>query len=417
MGVEAVRQALPYLIPKINRAVINTIELEDTCYSMHAKGQAKEINSLGARVTFKLGVGNNYGNNSSGGYFREPGHHKAKQATIGFARDNIAHGVDGDYFDNVEGTDAIGGKLKELMRDNVLYIKKQRDIDFCHGNGQGVRGTVLSTTPGATSVVVFTSEEGTRFLDEGAIYMFHDPTDGTQHGVAAGHTLNSIDSTIQATFAGNTDDNTNVAVGDVAVNKASADGESSFNRAIYGYEHFFLDTGPYFGLDKDTDAKIRGLRINQSANMVSFSGLEKGITKWMYRWNSGEPQGLIDVTSPAQYSAYKLLGYNLRRVTENARKFDGAFTKVSDGDRELIIDANIRPTNWFRYDKSTIERFEFKPTGIWKMDDLTMRAPQGNGSIQDSVFWIINGKEQMFDNNPGRGLWYTFSTTGLETGI
>lgn len=418
MSVEAVRQALPYLIPKINRAVVQTVELADTLYSMHSKGQAKEINSLGARVTFKTQVGTNYGNPSSGGYFREPGHHTSKQATIGFARDAIAHGVDGDYFDNVEGTDAIGGKLKELMKDNVLYIKKQRDIDFCHGNGQGVRGTVSSTTPSTTSVVVFTSEEGTRFLDEGETYFFHDPTDGTAHGATAGHTVNSIDSTTQATFSGNTDDNTNVTAGDVAVHKASADGESSFNRALYGYEHFFLDTGAYFGLDKDADAKIRGLRVNANSSLVSLSLLEKGITKWMYRWNSGEPQGLVDCTSPAQYAAYKLLGYTMRRLTENTRSFDGAFTKVSDGEREIYIDANIRPTNWFRYDKNIIERYEFKPTGIWRMDDLTMRAPQASGSIQDSVFWIINGKEQMFCNNPARGIWYySLSTTGLETGI
>lgn len=415
MSVEAVRQALPYLYPKINQAVVQTVELEDTNYSLHAKGQAKEINSLGARVAFKLRVNTNYGNNSSGGYFREPGHHQAKQAVIGFTRDNIAHGVDGDYFDNIEGTDAIGGKLKELMRDDVLYMKKQRDIDFCHGDGTGTRGTVSSIT--GTTVVTFTSEEGTRFLDVGETYFFH-ASDGTQHGATAGHPLASIDSTTQGTFTGALTDNTDVTAGDVAVHKGSADGESSFNRALYGYEKFFLATGEYFGLDKDAEPNLRALRVPAGGKMVSFSLLEKGITKWMLRWNSGEPQGLIDAVPPSQYAAYKLLGYGLRRVTENARKFDGAFTKVSDGDRTMYINANIRPTNWFRYMKEIIERFEFKATGLWRMDDLTMRTPQANGSNADAVYWIINGKEQMFCSNPAKGIWYSgLGVSGVDTGI
>lgn len=416
MSVEAVREALPYLIPKINRAIVQTVELEDHCYSMHAKGTPREINSLGARQTIQLRVNSNYGNPGEGDYFREPGKQNAKQATISFTRDAITHGVNGDYFENVEDRDAIGGKLAELMKQNISYIKKQRDIDFCHGDGKGTRATVL-TADSATQATM-TSEEGTRFLDEGETYFFHHPTTGAIHGSTSGHVLTSITSTTVAVFVTDITSGTTVAANDLVVHKATADNESSFNRALYGYEHFFLDSGAYFGLDKDTEKNLRGLRVNASSALISLSLLEKTVTKWMYRWNGGAPTGLIDVTSPAQISAYKLLGYNLRRLTENTRTFNGAIEKVQDGDRTLYVDANIRPTNWFRYDPKCIQRYEFKPTGIWDKDGLRMRAPQGNGTIQDQVFWVINGKEQMFCDNPARGVWlYGLSTTGLETGI
>ncbi len=112
------------------------------------------------------------------------------------------------------------------------------------------------------------------------------------------------------------------------------------------------------------------------------------------------------------------LGYALRRIDGNATSFDGSFLKISDGHRTLVVDANINPTVWNRVKNSTIERYEFKPTGVWDKDGLRMRAPQGNGSIQDSVFWVINGKEQMFCNNPAMNIqYYALGTSGVDTGV
>ena len=418
MSVEAVANALPYLIPRINKAIVQTVELEDHCYSMHAKGEAKDMNSLGARVVLKLQVNPFWGSSGEGEAFREPGRHVAKQAVIGWTGANIAHGVSGSYFENVEGTDAIGGKLASLMKDNVLYHKKQMDIDFCLGTGTGHRGTVL--TADSATQATFTSEFGTRLLKgtEGETYFFHHPTTGAIHGETDGHTLTSITSTTVAVFETDITSGTTVAANDIIVHKGSADGISSWNRAIFGYEHFFLDSADYFGLDKDTDTNLQGIRINGSSAMVSFSLLEKGITTWMYRWNNEAPSTLIDVIPPAQSAAYKLLGYSLRRITGQDRKFDGGITKVSDGDRDLYIDANIRPSNWFRYDRTTIERYEFKPFGIWDKDGLRMRTSYSNGSITDTVFWVMNGKEQMFCNNPARSIWtYSLGTTGVATGV
>jgi hypothetical protein len=419
MSSETVREALPYLIPKINRAVVQTIELQDTLYSLHSKGTPKEMNSLGARQVFKLRINSNYGNPGEGDYFREPGKHNSKQATIGFTRDGITHGVNDDYFDNVEGTDAIGGKLADLMKDNIAYVKKQRDVDFSHGTGLGSRGKISSiSVSGGNTTVTFDSEEGTRLLDEGETYFVVLSTTGAVHGSTSGHVLSSITSTTVAVFAGDMSAGTTAAANDILVHKATADNENSWNRALYGYEYFFLDSGPYFGLDKDTEAKLRGLRVNGGSFNVSFSLLEKGRTKWFYRWNQQMPNNLIDAVPPAQEAAYKLLGYSLRRVEGNATSFDGAFTKVTDGNLTMYVNANIRPSNWFRYDPATIDRYEFCPTGIWKRDGLSMRTVQGNGSNKAEVYWIINGKEQMFCNNPARGIWYySLGTSGVDTGV
>ena len=415
MSSETNAQALPLLQLKINKAITQTVELQDTMYSFHSKGTPESMNSLGARVTYKLRVNANSGNQGEGDYFREPGHHQYKQATIGFTRDNIAHGCNGDYLDNVEGTDAIGGKLKELMADNVMHLKKERDIDFCHGNGLGSRGLVASIS--GTTIVIFDSAEGTRFLEEGQTYFFVVSTDGTVHGSTSGHVCVSVDSFTQATFVADVSSGTTVGANDIAVRKATADNENSWNRALFGYEKFFLDSGEYFGLDKDTDRRLRALRVNAANRNVSFSLLEKGRTKWFFRWNEAMPQTMMDVTSPAQEAAYKLLGYGLQRVNSNsAHTFDGAITKVTDGNVTMYIDANIRPTNWFRYDGATIKRFEFKPTGIWRRDGLTYRTVFGNGSNKDEIYWVIDGKEQMFMSNCARGIqYYSLGTSGVET--
>lgn len=419
MSAETVREALPYLIPRINKAVVMTIELQDTNYSLHSKGTPKEMNSLGARQVFKLRINSNYGNPGEGDYFREGGKHNSKQATIGFTRDGITHSVNDDYFDNVEGTDAIGGKLADLIKDNIAYMKKQRDVDFCHGTGLASRGKIASiSVSGGNTTATFDSEEGTRLLDEGEIYFAVTAAAGTVHGSTSGHKLLSITSTTVAVFEGDMSSGTTVAANDILVHKATADNENSWNRALYGYEYFFNDSGPYFGLDRDTESKLRGLRVNGGGFNVSFSLLEKGRTKWFYRWNQQMPNNLIDATSPAQEAAYKLLGYSLRRVEGTASSFDGAFTKVTDGNLTMHVNANIRPGNWFRYDPATIDRYEFKETGIWKRDGLTMRTVQGNGSNKAEVYWIINGKEQMFCNNPARGVWYyNLGTSGVDTGI
>jgi hypothetical protein len=419
MGSETNQTALPLLQLKINKAIVMTVELKDTLYSMHAKGTPKEMNSLGARAIFKLRVNPNSGNQGEGDYFREPGKHNFKQAVIGFTRDNISHGANGDYLDNIENTDAIGGKLKELMADNVLYLKKQRDIDFCHGDGVGSRGLISSwSVSGGNTTVTFDSAEGTRFLDEDEIYFVVLPADGTVHGVTTGHRCLSITSSTVAVFVGDMTAGTTVAAADILVKKATADNETSWNRALYGYDYFFLDSGPYFGLSKDTDRRLRGLRVNGGGRNVSFSLLEKGRTKWFYRWNEEMPQSLIDAVPPAQQAAYKLLGYSLRRIDGGATSFDGALVKVTDGNLTMHIDANLLPTKWRRYDQSTIERYEFKPTGIWRRDGLTYRTVQGNNTNKDEIYWIIDGKEQMFCNNPARGIeYYNLGTAGVETGV
>lgn len=415
MSAEGIREALPYLIPKLNRAVVMSVELKDSAYALHSKGTPKEMNSLGARQTIKLAVNSNYGNKGEGDYFREGGKHNAKQAIIGFTRDSITHALNDDYFDNVEGTDAIGGKMADLMKDNIAYMKKQRDIDFCHGDGKGTRGTVSSVS--GTTIIIFTSEEGSRFTDKNEFYFFHHPTTGAIHGSTSGHQVVSIDSTTQATFTGDLTSGTTVAANDLMVHKGTADNESSYNRALYGYEYFFLDSGAYFGLDKDTESLLRGLRVNAQNLNVSFSLLEKGITKWQYRWNE-EPDGLIDMVPPCQIASYKKLGYPIRRIGADDKSFDGGITKVTDGQRTMYSDANIRPTNWFRYKQSCIQRYEFKATGVWTRDGNTYRTIYGNNSNKSEIYWIIDGKEQMFCDQPAHGIWYyNLGTSGVETGI
>jgi hypothetical protein len=415
MSSESVREALPRLLPYINKSITESVELQDTLWAMASKGTPKEMNSLGARQNFKLRVNSNWGNNSSGSYFREPGKGNVKQAVIGFTYWNIAHGATGDYFDNVEGDHAIGGKLAELMADDVAYNKKQLDIDFCHGNGQGIRGTVASIS--GTTIVIFTAEEGTRFVDPGETYFFHHPTTFAQHGATVGHVAASVDSSTQATFGGDITDNTDVATNDIMVHKGQADGVSSVNRAIYGLEFFFLDSGAYFGLDKDTEPGLRGLRVSGGSNLISLSIVEKAATKWFYRWNSAMPTNMIYAMPPAQVQAYKLLGYNSMR-REDGSNFDGQIQKITINGQPIEVDANIRPTNVFIYKGSCIQRYEFKPFGIWRRDGLEMRTVYGNGSNKDEVYWIMDGKGQMFCDNPAEGIQiYSLSTTGLETGV
>lgn len=420
MAYDDVRAALPYLTPILNPTIQTVVELKDTMYSVHAKGQAKDVNFLGARMVFKVFVNSNYGNQLDAAYFREGGGHVAKQAVISFTHDSVTHQVSADYFHGMKGAKAIGGSIAELMKDNIAYMKKQRDIDFCRGDGTGTRGVVSSIT--GTTVVTFDSADGARFIDahstNGEYYFFHanDPTNNyPQHGATVGHKALSKSGN-DVTFNGNLTDNTDVAAGDLAVHKGTADGVSSINKAIYGYEHFFTSGGAYYGLDRDIDPLLNSNVVDAGGQMLSFSLLEKGQTRWFYRWNESAPDGLCDVMPPCQEAAYKLKAYGLRRIDATTTTFDGAIKKITDGGHTAYIDANVRNTRWFRYQMDTIERYEFRPTGIWDDDGLQLRAPQGNGSIQAVLFWIISGAEQMFGNNPAKGIAYTsIGTSGLVT--
>lgn len=412
-----VRAALPYIVPKLNPTIQMVVELGDTMYSKHAKGTPQDINFLGARVNFTVFVNSNYGNMLDAGYFREGGGHVTKQAVVGFTHDSIAHQVSADYFTGMKGAKAIGGSIASLMKQNIAKVKKERDVDFCRGDGTGTRAIVSSVT--SSTVLVMDSADGARYIDadatRGEIYFFHHPTTFVQHGATAGHrALSKSGNTV--TWSGDLTDNTDVAANDIIVHKGGADNVSSINKAIFGYEHFFTTGGEYFGLDRDVDTLLNANVVDAGGAMLSFSLLEKGQTKWFYRWNEAAPDNLCDVLPPCQEAAYKLKAYGLRRIDASTTSFDGAIKKITDGGHVAYIDANVRNTNWFRYDPATIERYEFRPTGIWDDDGLQMRAPQGNGSVQAVLFWIIAAAEGMFCNNPARGIAYSnLGVAGLQT--
>jgi hypothetical protein len=434
---------LPALAMAMDKQVAMLVELEDHVYAMHEKGTDAEINSLGARVTLRNIINPNYGNQAiDGGAFREAGTTKYLQAIISFTADNYSLGASGAALKNIESPQFFGDSLEELLALGVQYMKRQRDIDFCHGTAPlGFRAKVLSVTSGATggSVVVMDPEEGNRFLDEDGYYIACHPTTGAAHGVTTGHQCTGKPDTQTTNFSGDVTVNTTWAANDILVNRAAADGSSSFNRAMYGLEYLGLDSGEYFGLSKDSVSKLRGIRENANFNNVSRSLLLRGETRWRYRWNPGAAgaatlAAMIDVVPTAQMNAYKAMGFALISYLAQPGaaipKFDANIGAVSDGNRVMIEDANIRPSMWFRYKKDIIKRYEFEPTAIWTRDGLKWRsiysagiaAASGvaatAGQILDLITAVIQGKEQMFNKEPPHMITYfNLGTAGLFQGV
>lgn len=441
IGQQDIQSILPVLMPEMDNLVVMLVELKDHLWASHEKGTDHKMNSLGARVSLRNKVNTHWGNQSvDGGAFREPGSNDYLQAIITFAAHNISGGATGAAIQNLESPKAFGDSMEQMIALAMEVHKREMDIDFCHGSAPlGFRAKIASITSAAStgSVVVMDSEEGNRFLAENEYYVACDPTTGATHGVAGGHPLLSTSDSVTCTFGGDVTTNTDWAAADILVHKASADGENSFNRAIFGFEYFGLDSGEYFGLSKDTTTKLRGLRENANFNNVSQSLLLRGETRYKYRWNTGdqsELEAMIDAVPTAQYSAYKAMGYSLTNYLQTPgnqiSKFDGAIRSISDGNRALVEDANIRPTNWFRYNKDIIKRYVFEETALWTRDGLKWRSIYSSGvsasggvaatpgQIKDLLSWVIQGKDQMFCNNPAKMITYiNLGTIGQFTGV
>ena len=443
IGAQDIASVLPTLIPMLDTEIEMLVELEDHWYSAHETGTDGQMNSLGARVSLRSSINPNYGNQSiDGGAFREPGQNGYLQAIIPFSADNYSGGATGAAQANLESIKSFGDSMEEMVALGVQYIKRQRDIDFAHGTFPlGFRAKVSSITSNGSSgsVVVMDAEEGNRFLDKNGCYIACHPTTGNAHGVATGHYVTSKPDAQTTNFSGNVGANTTWAAGDILVNRADATGATSFNRAIYGFEYFGLDSGEYFGLSKDTEDKLRGLRENGNGNNISRSLLLRGETRYKYRWNPGEQgatklSAMIDAVPTAQYSAYQAMGYNLVQylATPGAaiKTFDAKINAVQDGNRVMIEDANIRPSNWFRYDKTTVKRYVFEKTGMWTRDGLKYRSIYSTGvgasngvaaspgQIQDLTSFVIQGKENMFCKDPAKIIWYfNLGYTGIFNGV
>lgn len=444
LGVSDIAAILPVLVPLIDKNIEMLVELADHVYALHEKGTDAEINSLGARVSVRNKINPNYGNNGIDGKpFREPGQNNYLQYVISFVADNYSGGITGASWANLNSAQAFGDSVNDMIATGIEYMKRQRDIDFCHGSfPTAYRAKVLSVTSGANagSVVVMDPEEGNRFLDKDGIYIFCHPTTGLAHGVATGHQLTSKTDNQITNFLGDVTSGTTAAAGDILVNRADATGASSFNQAIYGFEYFGLDSGDYFGLSKDTEDKIRGLREPGNGNNVSRSLLLRGEVRFKYRWNPGEGgraklSALVDIVSSAQYAIYETMGYNLTQYLGDPnggpiKKFDAKINAVQDGGRLMIEDSNVRPSNWFRYDPRAMRRYVFEPTALWTKDGLKMRSLvsggvaalngmlASGGQIQDLLSWVIQGKEQMFYRNPALMITYFgLGTIGTFQGV
>jgi len=434
---------LPILAPFMDKTVEVLVETKDRLYAMFSKGTDGQINSLGARVSVLTAMNPNYGNNQiDGGGFREPGSFGYKQFIIQFVGDNASLGLTGAAQQNIQSNSAFGLDVTKMLAYTVEYLKRQRDIDFSHGNGSGQRALVASVTSSANtgSVVVMDAQEGTRFLDENGIYIAINPlSPATPHGITTGHTLLSKASdNITATFLGATATGTAVTTGDIFVNKGDSQGNNSYNRAIYGLEYFFGNSGDYFGLSKDSERRIQGMIENGFNNNVSRSLLLRGELRYRYFWadtDDDDLSAMLDVVSIAQYGVYELLGYALTQYMYDPAKgelpkFDGKIKIVSDGSRQMIRAANVRPTNWFRIAPKYIRRYQFEPTALWTRDGSRWRSvygagvaasagmPANAGQIMDLTSCVVQGKEQMFNGNPRRGVFYqNLGTNGVFQGV
>jgi hypothetical protein len=442
IGPQDIASILPTLVPILDQQIEMLVELEDHWYSMH-ETEDFEMNSLGARFSLRSFINPNYGNQSiDGGAFREAGQNGYLQAIVPFAADNYSGGATGAAQANLASPRAFGDSMEELVALGVEYIKRQRDIDLAHGTFPlGFRAKVKSITSNATSgsVVVMDDEEGNRFLDENGFYIACHPTTGAAHGVTTGHQVTTKTDNQITNFSGDVGAGTTWAAGDFLVNRADAEGASSFNKAMYGFEYFGLDSGEYLGLSKDTNSKLRGLRENGNGNNISRSLLLRGETRYKYRWNPGmegrtKLTAMIDAVPTAQYAAYEAMGYNLVQYLaqpgEAIKNFDAKINAVRDGSRVMIENANIRPSNWFRYDKSTIKRGVFEKTALWTRDGQKYRSIYSSGvgaasgvaataaQIKDLTSFVIQGKENTVCKDPAKIIWYfNIGVNGVYNGV
>src|SRR5215831_16892111 len=211
-----VQRALPYLKVPLSESIVDAMELKNTSIAIFDKGKPQMMNSKGARQVVEIQTNPAYGYQPEGGFFREAGSHKAVEYLIGFSRFHISGGVNGDYFANIS-KQSIGPTIAMLIGRDLKVLKRQLNIEFCHGTGLGQRGKLPAS--GSNIPVAATQRCST---------------------VTNGFDCTSITDTTHAVFAGDmTSGASPVANGDIFVSKATADNQSSFNRALFGFDYFF----------------------------------------------------------------------------------------------------------------------------------------------------------------------------------
>lgn len=415
-----VASVMPKVKVLVNKKVHDLQEFEDRVVAFVKRGKPKATNAKGAREILDVASNTAYGAKGENGVFRQGGGHKSVEMVIRYVETHISGYATGEQIRNVKAQ-ALGGMLGELMGRDVKVFRKQEDINFCRGDGLWQRGEILGTptVAGGISTVTFTNTEGNRFVEPGGIYLVHNKTSGAVIGSVNGYECLSRIGRTQARFAGDLN-----ALGDltgrILCPIGTGDGESTFGRAPRVLSFFTGTSGDYYGIDRDVIDNAQGLRVDGAGENITHPMLEKGTTLYMYRWNSQDVDVKhVDLVPPAQVAVYKLNAYALRRLdTESYRVYDGAIKKIKDGDRMIIVDANIPPDKWYRMYMECIYNYVLSEPGVWDLDDREVRPQHVNGSIRDGVQWHLFGENNYGCTMPGEQIEYhTLGRSGVFDGV
>ena len=435
----------------IDPQIADTVVRARVLWNILSKGEAKEINARGAKLTAK--VRSNYSMKwfSEGGIYPAGGNTTHVNMTVNYARFAISTRLTKDVLENGSKT-AIVNLLSDAVADDTSIAMREMNQQ-AYGDGSGVKAVVASTSTvtgtfraGVSDLspdnANFANSYGSANLIEGASYDFisGDPafdrdsgTGGTQTSAVgtvlqAGNVLVSKADKTTAVFTSNISTTPNLVTdGDLVVYNGS------YNICINGLDyHISSGTGTYQNVSRSTYPELRCYVLNASNSALTISMLYKIIQQAKYlRGNDVTDEEYIILSSPAQVHQLALLGdmsnarYNnsatktgLSAMPDN-KTLDYGYGSFKFQGLTWLEDIHCPDHNIFVILPSKIQRYEFKPLGMVFGGDGLAEVPAftsgGVGSYTDNKLYTMTAKLNLGCKDPATaGMKITnLATSGL----
>lgn len=439
----------------IDPQITDTVVRARVLWNILSKGESKEINARGAKLTSK--VRSNYSMKwfSEGGVYPAGGNTTHVNMTVNYARFAISTRLTKDVLENGSKT-AIVNLLSDAVADDTSIAMREMNQQ-AYGDGSGVKAVLAShsTTTATLRAGIsdltpdqanFANSWGSSNLIEGASYDFisgdasfdrDSGTGGTQTiavgtVLQAGNVLVSKPTKSTAVFTSNISPSPNLATdGDLVVYNGS------YNICINGLDyHISSGTGTYQNVSRSTYPELRCYVLNASNSALTISMLYKIIQQAKYlRGNDVSDEEYIILSSPAQVHQLALLGDNSNSVYNGGggrtgltampdnKTLDYGYSSFKFQGLTWMEDIHCPDHNIYIILPSKIQRYEFKPLGMVFGGDGLAEVPafdsSGVGSYTDNKLYTMTAKLNLGCKDPATaGMKIAnLSTTGLASAV
>lgn len=404
----------------------------DVLYNRFGRGSASDVNNRGVRLVSYVRPNPQQGYYDEGGLLVEGGTTRRIQMNVKYVRYNRSVILTRDAIENTKAH-----SLLNALRSHMETEAKSAITEFnrqLYGSGTCALATVADVTNAATGRIVFSAPTGVQWLLNEGVYDIIS-SGGTNKGtiflvpgtISRTNLRADFSLTVGATSAGDIS-STSIAATDILVWKGS------YNKGFKGLGyHVNNDTGAYqspgAGFPSITRAaypELKATVIDASSAALSTSLMQRTLTSTLFKVDGGVrrgTKGFFILSNPGQCDAYRNLGYDLRRITDNEGTLDlgVGYQRMSFNGIEWLADTDCPGDTMYFLRSDTIKRYELYPLKMLEFGGQTlMPVPgftSGSGAYYDRFTFYMGAMFDYGSTEPNANAKIVnLSTTNLPTG-